>query len=87
MRAELCIWRIFHPERLVYSFHRKDRGIVALINPLMGLCWSFHLDGVVRRNLYIDEIQNTETAGEVALIIERFRDSLPKTRPLTTMHC
>ena len=65
----------------------RTEGSSLFINPLMGLYWSFHLDGVVRRNLYIDQIRNTDTAGEVALTIERFRDALPKTRPWTTIPC
>ena len=57
------------------------------INPLMALYWSFRLDGVAHRNLYLDQIRNTETADEVSLAIEKFRDALPKTRPWTTIPC
>ena len=66
---------------------KRTEGSTLFINPLMALYWSFRLEGVVRRNLYLEQIRNTETAGEVALAIEKFRDSLPKTRPWTTIPC
>ncbi len=66
---------------------RRTEGSTLFINPLMGLYWSFQLEDVVRRNLYLDYIRNTDTAGEVALVIERFRDSLPSIRPWTTIPC
>jgi len=66
---------------------KRTEGSTLFINPLMGLYWSFRLQGVARRNLYLDQIRNTETSEEVALAIERFRDSLPRTRPWTTIPC
>jgi hypothetical protein len=66
---------------------KRTEGSKLFINPLMGLYWSFRLENVVRRNLYLNHIRNTDTAEEVALAIERFRDSLPKTRPWTTIPC
>lgn len=66
---------------------RRTEGSTLFINPLMALYWSFHLEGVVRRNLYLDQIKATDTAEEVALAIEKFRDSLPKTRPWTSIPC
>jgi len=70
----------FHPTK-------RTEGSTLFINPLMGLYWSFRLEAVVRRSLYLDQIRNTDTADEVALAIEQFRDSLPKTRPWTTIPC
>lgn len=66
---------------------KRTEGSKLFINPLMGLYWSFQLENVTRRNLYLDKIRNTDTAEEVALIIEQFRDSLPSTRPWTTIPC
>jgi hypothetical protein len=66
---------------------KRTAGSQLFINPLMGLYWSFRLDGVVCRNLYLDLIRNTDTAQEVALVIEKFRDSLPRTRPWTQIPC
>ena len=70
----------FHPTK-------RTEGSTLFINPLMALYWSFRLEAVVRRNLYLDQIRNTNTAEEVALTIEKFRDSLPGTRPWTTIPC
>ncbi len=66
---------------------RRTEGSKLFINPLLGLYWGFCLDGVARRSLYLDQIRNTETAEEVALAIERFRDSLPTIRPWTAIPC
>lgn len=70
----------------IHSTERTE-GSKLFINPLMALYWSFRLDGVAHRNLYLDQIRNTETADEVSLTIEKFRDALPKTRPWTTIPC
>jgi hypothetical protein len=66
---------------------KRTEGSKLFINPLMGLYWSFRLESVVRRNLYLEQIRNTETAEEVALIVEKFRGSLPATRPWQTIPC
>ena len=66
---------------------KRTEGSTLFINPLMALYWGFDLGGVVRRNLYIDRIRNTNTAEEVALAIEQFRDALPATRPWTAIPC
>ena len=66
---------------------KRTEGSKLFINPLMGLFWSFRLENVARRNLYLDQIRDTDTAEEVALAIEKFRDSLPAIRPWTTIPC
>ena len=66
---------------------KRTEGSQLFLNPLMGLYWAFRLEAVTRRNLYLNQIRGTETAEEVALIIERFRDGLPKTRPWSTIPC
>ena len=70
----------------IYATKRTE-GSTLFINPLMALYWGFQLDGVVRRNLYLEQIRNTETAEQVALEIEKFRDSLPRIRPWMTIPC
>jgi hypothetical protein len=71
------------------NVHRTKRteGSSLFINPLMSLYWAFRLETVARRNLYLDQIREAASLDEVALIIERFRDSLPTTRPWTTIPC
>ncbi len=66
---------------------KRTEGSELFINPLMGLFWSFRLEAVARRNLYLDEIRNTDTIEEVALGIENFRGALPKTRPWIAIPC
>ena len=66
---------------------KRTEGSTLFINPLMALYWGFQLDGVVRRNLYLDQIRETETAEQVALEIEKFRDSLPRIRPWMSIPC
>ena len=66
---------------------KRTEGSQLFINPLMALYWSFRLKNVARRNLYLDQIHNTDTLEEVALTIEKFRESLPVIRPWTTIPC
>jgi hypothetical protein len=64
---------------------KRTEGSKLFINPLMALYWGFRLEAVAGRNLYLPNIRDTETAGEVALAIERFRDTLPAIRPWAPM--
>ena len=59
---------------------RRTQGSELFINPLMSLYWAFHLDHVVRRNLYLDRISDTTSYAELSLAIETFRATLSKTR-------
>jgi hypothetical protein len=60
------------------NFHRTNRteGSKLFINPLMGLYWSFQLEGVAKRNLYLDQIQNTRSRHEISREIILFRSNL-----------
>lgn len=64
-----------------YHATARTHGSELFINPLMSLCWAFRLDAVARRNLYLAQIENTETNFELRLAIERFRESLPVVKP------
>jgi hypothetical protein len=66
---------------------KRTEGSELFINPLMGLYWSFRLENVARRNLYLNVIRETDTFEEVSLKIEKFRDALPAIRPWTTIPC
>jgi len=59
--------------------HETERtaGSELFINPLMSLYFSYALDAVARRVLYLDAIANTETAFQIAAIIEAFRAERP----------
>jgi hypothetical protein len=60
------------------NFHRTNRteGSKLFINPLMGLYWGFQLEGVAKRNLYLDRIQTTNTRREISRIIDAFRSEI-----------
>jgi hypothetical protein len=66
---------------------KRTEGSKLFINPLMALFWAFDLRAVAHQNLYLDRLGTTETIEEVALAIEAFRESLPFTRPWTSIPC
>ncbi len=57
------------------DFHATSRteGSELFINALMTLYWAFKLETVVQRNLYLDDIRNTETYRDVINAIQRYR--------------
>lgn len=59
---------------------KRTEGSELFINPLMALYWSFQLQNVARRNLYLDHVGNTSTYQELSLAIEAFLATQPKTR-------
>ncbi len=66
---------------------KRTEGTTLFINPLMGLYWSFALEKVAKRNLYLNHIRQTETFADLALSIEAFRASLPRARPWIEIPC
>lgn len=60
---------------------KRTEGSELFINPLMALYWTFRLEHVAWRNLYLNQIGQTTTYQELSLAIETFRETLPKTRP------
>lgn len=52
---------------------RRTQGSELWINPLMTQYFSFELEAVAKRVMYLDAIQHTETILEVAAVIEAFR--------------
>jgi hypothetical protein len=58
----------------------RTRGSTLFVNPLMGLYFTFDLDGLAARNLYLAQIENTIDFRQVTVAIDRFRSSLPTTR-------
>jgi len=53
----------------------------------MAIYWSFQLENVARRNLYLDRIGNTSTYQELSLAIEMFQATHPKTRAWADIPC
>jgi hypothetical protein len=66
---------------------KRTEGSEMFINPLMTLFWAFRLDHVARRNLYLDQIRETNSYTELSLAIERFRATLPKIRSWKDIPC
>ncbi len=69
--------------------HTTDRtqGSTLFVNPLMTLYFTFDLDTLAQRNLYLDRIENTVLIRQVSSAIETFRYDLPATRkPRTIPH-
>lgn len=54
----------------------RTRGSLLLINPLMAMYWGFRVDGLAKRCLYLDQIVNTQSRGEITQAIHRFRESI-----------
>jgi hypothetical protein len=59
-----------------YHANYRTQGSELFINPLMSFYWSFRLDAVARRCLYLDMIQETETWQDMAFTIDAFRRKL-----------
>jgi hypothetical protein len=69
--------------------HTTDRtqGSTLFVNPLMALYFTFDLDALAQRNLYLDHIENTVLIRQISYAIEAFRYDLPATRkPRTIPH-
>lgn len=60
----------------------RTRHSVLWINPLMTFYWSFNLDAVTDRVLYLDWLEGTQSLAEVWARIEAFRKQQPR-RPHT----
>ena len=58
----------------------RTRGSALFVNPLMAIYFTFDLDGLAARNLYLDLIENTVQFHQITMAIDRFRNSLPVTR-------
>lgn len=59
-----------------YHATYRTEGSELFINPLLGLYWTFDLEAVVRRNLYIDRIRDTESYMDVTMAINRFQGEI-----------
>jgi hypothetical protein len=63
--------------------HTTERttGSTLFINVLMTLYWTFRLDAVAQRLLYLDDILQTQTSRDMTDAISRFRNALPERKP------
>lgn len=63
------------------QFTTRTRGSELFINPLMSLCFTFELEGIARRCLYLDRIEDTHLMRQVSSAIAEFRDGVDSPRP------
>lgn len=59
----------------------RTSGSTLFVNPLMAIYFTFDLDGLASRNLYLDRLDDTVLMRQISSRIEAFRDTLPATRP------
>ncbi|MHC4224649.1 MAG: DUF1152 domain-containing protein, partial [Planctomycetota bacterium] len=59
----------------------RTRGSQLYINPIMGLMWSFELEAVARRCLYLDDIKATTNRWEIDRAIHNHRQARGRVRP------
>ncbi|MEV0392265.1 DUF1152 domain-containing protein [Polymorphospora rubra] len=67
-------------------FTRRTRGSSLLINPLMAIYFSFQLDVLARRSLYLDRLEDTVGMRQVASRIEKFREEVAHRTPRAFPH-
>jgi hypothetical protein len=64
-----------------YHGTTRTEGSKLFINPLMGLYWGIQLEGIAKRNLYLEQLKNTNSRREISRIIYSFRSDLKLIRP------
>jgi hypothetical protein len=65
---------------------RRTRGSQLFVNPLMGIYFSFDLDRLAARSLYLDRLADTMDMRQVHLRIEWFRDGITPRAPRRFPH-
>ncbi|MEV6395830.1 DUF1152 domain-containing protein [Streptomyces sp. NPDC051907] len=63
------------------QFTSRTRGSELFINPLMSIYFAFELEGLARRCLYLDQIEDTHLIRQVSSAIAAFRDDVVRQRP------
>jgi hypothetical protein len=67
------------------QFTERTKHSELFLNPLMALYFCVDAPGLVRRNLYLDRLEQTHLMRQISSIIEEFRDELPRQRPPRTI--
>lgn len=60
--------------------HARTGQTELFVNPLMSIYFAVDLAGLVARSLYLPLLEGTQSLGEVARVIEGFREELPRAR-------
>lgn len=56
-----------------YHVSPRTQGSTMFVNPLMSTYWSFTVDGLARRCLYLEPLLQTRTRGEITQVVHNFR--------------
>jgi hypothetical protein len=67
-------------------FTRRTADTALFVNPLMSMYFTFDLDGLARRNLYLDRLESTVGIMQVARRIEEFRNEVATRTPRMFPH-
>ncbi|MGP3954450.1 DUF1152 domain-containing protein [Nonomuraea sp. 3N208] len=67
-------------------FTARTRGSELFINPLMAIYFAVDLDGLARRSLYLDRIEDTVAATQIAAVVEAFRAEISPRPPQVFPH-
>ncbi|MEU6719930.1 DUF1152 domain-containing protein [Nonomuraea sp. NPDC046802] len=67
-------------------FTDRTRGSELFINPLMAIYFGVDLDGLARRSLYLDRLEDTVLIRQVASIIEAYREEVVPRPPKAFPH-
>jgi hypothetical protein len=65
---------------------RRTLGSTLFVNPLMTIYFTFTVDGLARRALYLDRLENTYGIRQVSLRIKEFRERITQRKPLAYPH-
>ncbi|TMR93699.1 DUF1152 domain-containing protein [Nonomuraea basaltis] len=67
-------------------FTERTRGSELFINPLMAIYFAVDLDGLAQRSLYLDRIEDTVLARQIAAVIEVYREEVTPRLPRAFPH-
>ncbi|WP_217919181.1 DUF1152 domain-containing protein [Actinomadura sp. BRA 177] len=67
-------------------FTARARNSELFINPLMAMYFAVDLDGLARRSLYLDRLENTRIIRQISSIVESFRDEVRPRPPRQYPH-
>jgi hypothetical protein len=67
-------------------FTDRTRNSELFVNPLMAMYFTVDADGLARRNLYLDRLENTVLIRQISSIIEDFREEIRQRPPRAIPH-
>ncbi|GAA4577296.1 DUF1152 domain-containing protein [Planotetraspora kaengkrachanensis] len=68
------------------QFTERTRNSELFVNPLMALYFAVDADGLARRSLYLDRLENTVLMRQISTIIDEFREERTRRPPRAFPH-